>query len=1336
MKRFARWLIRTALILSALCVLLVMAGFLLIRTQWARNQIRMRIVSAVETATGGRMELKSFDFDPVTLSVTVKGFVLHGKEPDGAPLANVGEIRAGVRVVSFLSRKAYLESLEVDNPDVRIIIFPDGSNNIPGPKIPKPQGRSIFEQFVAISARHFVLKNGTFTYDNRKVPIELSADNLKINFGWESDGPRYRGVVSAEPFHFRWPKVAPLDFDTRVELTMDKIGLQFQHAQARRGTSLLQATGWMKDYRSPKLNLNVEGRFAMAEWAKEMHLPVEPTGNSRFQGRFTYGDGMYVLTGPVHGQGLAVRQNGWSVDGIDVTADVRLEPEIVTFSKVHMSALEGDFEGSAAIRHWRGFEVRGAVSDLALEDIRRVEATARPVAWSSAISGPVQIDGLFAESGVRNFVIQSHLVFEPVDTKIPLEGTVNFRYQQEENQLSFESSYLNTPRTRVSFTGDVAKNMRVIVDTTDLNDFLPAAALVSDNPPQSLPVQLDGGSAHLDGQVSAPLHSPRLSGHVQLTKVVYEKQTIDSVAADVDVDAAQLAARNLSLQQAGSVVTGDLRMSLDGWRASEQSSIQAQVNLRQVSIDRLVQGRELPVPLHGTLSASGRVDGTLGAPAVSAKLNLSPITVDQEPFDSIRGNLVFNPGLIEFTDGEAVHRAGRIPFSARYVHPRDVWNSGHLTFDLSARNVQLALIQAVRATREDLDAKVDLQASGSIQIDKGQPHFQSIQGSAAVRQFSHSKTQIGGLNLELKTQGELVSAKATGDLLGSPIKGSGEWQIRGDAVGLGTLELGTLTISKVRQILTAAGFKRPIPLDGAFRGEIVFSGALLKPKTLRARANLSDLTLTPQAGNDQISPTVLQELTLRNNGPIVLEADQKGLEVVQAQLTGKDTNIQLSGNIATSTRNAWNIVLKGALNLGIFQNFVPGLRTSGAAIVNATVRGTLDQPLLGGRMEIKDATVIQRDIPNSIEKANGLVAFDRNRALLQNFTAQSGGGELKLNGFVTFPTGDEQITYRINGQLERIRIRYPEGASTTVNANLSLTGTADQSLLSGVVTVLRSGFTPRTDIGSLLLEPSKPVQSPISSAFLRGMQFDVRMVSAPNLVLETSLTRGLQTEVDLRVRGSPSKPTILGNVSVTQGELNFFGTTYHITRGTVSFFNAARIEPVLDLDLETSVRAITVSMNISGPIDKPNITYRSDPPLQPSDIIALLAVGRTPVSSTTVATPTNVGGTPNTFFAGTDTLLGQALSSSVSGRLQRFFGVSRVKIDPQLTGVESTPQARLTIEQQISRDITLTYVTNLTGTLQQLVQLQWDMRRNWSLIVVRDENGIAGADILYRRRIK
>jgi translocation and assembly module TamB len=86
--------------------------------------------------------------------------------------------------------------------------------------------------------------------------------------------------------------------------------------------------------------------------------------------------------------------------------------------------------------------------------------------------------------------------------------------------------------------------------------------------------------------------------------------------------------------------------------------------------------------------------------------------------------------------------------------------------------------------------------------------------------------------------------------------------------------------------------------------------------------------------------------------------------------------------------------------------------------------------------------------------------------------------------------------------------------------------------------------------------------------------------------------------------------------------------------------------------------------------------------------------------------------------------------------VEKFFGKSRIKIDPQMTGVENVPQARLTIEQSISRDVTLTLVTNLNRAQQQLVRLEWDISREWQLIMVRDENGVFGVDFAYRKRFK
>jgi translocation and assembly module TamB len=147
------------------------------------------------------------------------------------------------------------------------------------------------------------------------------------------------------------------------------------------------------------------------------------------------------------------------------------------------------------------------------------------------------------------------------------------------------------------------------------------------------------------------------------------------------------------------------------------------------------------------------------------------------------------------------------------------------------------------------------------------------------------------------------------------------------------------------------------------------------------------------------------------------------------------------------------------------------------------------------------------------------------------------------------------------------------------------------------------------------------------------------------------------------------------------------------------------------------------------------MTPRSDPPLQFSEIVALLATGRTPTSDPSLLMQqTN---SPQSWQQmGASALLGQAIANPVAGRLQRFFGVSKLKIDPSLTGVENNPQARLTLEQQVTPNITFTYITNVTSSNPQVVQVEWAFNRNWSVVALREENGLFGLDFFFKKRFQ
>ena len=251
---------------------------------------------------------------------------------------------------------------------------------------------------------------------------------------------------------------------------------------------------------------------------------------------------------------------------------------------------------------------------------------------------------------------------------------------------------------------------------------------------------------------------------------------------------------------------------------------------------------------------------------------------------------------------------------------------------------------------------------------------------------------------------------------------------------------------------------------------------------------------------------------------------------------------------------------------------------------------------------------------------------------MQNLTAQSGGGEIQFESgsFVGFRGA--ALVYRLQAAAHNVRYRSGDGVSLTMDGSMALVGTSENSVLSGSVSVTRAVFNPRADLGAMLASTAKPVAENNPNDYLSGVQFDVHVVTAKTLEVETSLTRNIQADADVRLRGTPDRPVLLGQITVNSGQMEFFGNKYSINRGEITFDNPAKIEPNINMDLSTVVRGITVDITFWGPLNKLNFSYRSDPPLQASDIIALLAVGRTPAAAGPLASPQAVNNLNSSYL--------------------------------------------------------------------------------------------------------
>jgi len=363
---------------------------------------------------------------------------------------------------------------------------------------------------------------------------------------------------------------------------------------------------------------------------------------------------------------------------------------------------------------------------------------------------------------------------------------------------------------------------------------------------------------------------------------------------------------------------------------------------------------------------------------------------------------------------------------------------------------------------------------------------------------------------------------------------------------------------------------------------------------------------------------------------------------------------------------------------------------------------------------------------------NGSLVFNKNRLQIENLVAHSGGGTITLTGGATTYAG--QINFDFGVHAADVRLRYPPGVSSTANADLRFYGMRESSTLAGDFTITKLAITPGFDFAAYASSSPESVVVPPATSWLYRIKLDVHVLTTPDLQMQTAIAR-LSGDADLRVRGTAAKPAVLGRVEVLEGEVNFNGAKYRLERGEVSFSSPVGIRPVLDLQATTRVRDYDITVSVNGDTSKPlGVKYRSDPPLPEADIVALLAVGQTREQSAQLAQ------TSSTAFSQTasNLILSEALNATVSNRVQKLFGVSKIKIDPQGLSTETNPTRgpQVTIEQQISNMFTLTYSQNVSQASQQIIQGEYYLRKNVSIVGTRDQNGVVSFDVIIRQRKK
>jgi translocation and assembly module TamB len=1372
-----------------LAIVVSLAWYL--RSPSFENYVRRKLIASLEESTGGRVEMAAFHWNLSQLAFEADGLTIHGLEPAGeSPYVHVDRALVRLRIISLLERQVSLEQVALWAPVFHLIVNPDGSTNAPEPKIKPDHPKTPVQQLFDLAIARVDVHDGMLLLNQHKLALDFSLNQVVAAMNYDRRAQRYDGSVQVGKMDAKYQDLRDVAAQADVQFSLWHNQAEIKALKFTSEGSSLEIAGKVTDFESPQVNLTYSSTIDVAQMGAVTRVYQLRGGTIALDGSGSYSDAAgYASTGRI-----AVRDFDYLADDITLrkatlNSNFALANNNLSMSRIAARLLGGMLTGDAEVKNlWPNnltpiaptpaepiglngkkvsrntSQVHGTpaavksvsaypeeglarlrVNGLSLNElVHMASSRALPLDKLNAVgsvSGSVNVTwkhvlaDAFADLALD---ISSPAQLSNASNQLPLSGQVNGRYGARSGSIELSALSLSTPRTHLDATGTLGATsaaLKLNANTTSLTEFAPMLAAMGNAPP---PIEL-AGAARFSGTLSGRLRTPQIAGHLQATNFNYiytpapetpaqhappapakhkslfhfasnaappppqpvaqpRRIHIDQFSGDVQYSQSEVALHHTVVQEGTAQLTVDGSAALDRGNFTDTSQFQVQAAMHDADIAELERALGYDYPVGGKLNFTLHATGTAADPHGQGQISIKDGQAHGRPIRSLTAKIAFaNHGVeLDAIHLQAAH--GTVSGEAAYnLRSHDV------KLDLTGQSIDLAQIPEVQQPRLHIAGVANFTVKGSGTRD--QP---VINGRFQLGSLKLNGDSVGNITAEAVTRGRQLTLTARSNFPNASLTLDGTVQLQGDMPASATLRFAHLDVNPFLPETMRNEVTRQASLDG--EGQL--TGPLKQPHLLHASLTIQQFSVE------------VEHIPIKSDGPIELSLANEIVTVQRCAMTSEQNRLTLTGTASFQGDRPLNLSADGSLNLKLAETVNPDLTSYGSANLNVKVGGTMSAPVLSGRAEVVHAGLSTIDLPVGLGDVNGSLVFNRDRLEVENVTGRMGGGHVKFGGFVTFgPT----IAFNLTADGNDIRFRY-SGISVTSDQALQLNGTLQNASLTGTITVTRFAQIPSNDLQFLLAQATAPPRIPNPSSPLNNLHLEVRVLSTPALTVQTSLAK-LSGDIDLHLRGTAARPVLLGRVNIAEGDIKVGGTKFHLERADITFLNPVVIDPVLDVEATTQVRDYDITIGLHGTMERLNTTYRSDPPLSSDDIISLLAFGSTQ-SGNQLGSSTSPGFAESASGA----LLSSALNQAVSNRISKLFGASSIRINPSFGGAQNDPNARVTIEQQVTNNITLTYVTDLARSGQEVIQFEYNINSEYSVQGLRDENGVVSFDLLIRKR--
>lgn len=1310
-----RWFHGLSAVLAILFACIV-AVFLAFETGIVEHWVRQVFVQQLEQHTGARVELGAFHLHTWRLRVEMEELTLHGLEPAGStPLFHAADVHLQIHVLSFWGKQFVVDELLIDHPQVAVKFDQNGHSNLPAPKL-QATHRPWRETLFHLRIGHLTLRDGIASLNDRRYPLALHGQDLEFLLHYDSPPSGDDSYVG----NFKWKQVelaerrdVPFRFDISAKFTLHRNTFELDELVWKLPHSELNLRAELPSFARPDWNLRYRGRLSLADVRVIFRQPSTPDGLAEFSGQARYASGEWTGNGHYTGREIAMPYQWFHSRGMEAWGDYEIARQRLVVPKFGIHALAGAVNGRLemdfkTLAFRTETQLRGVSLAAAFDAVNNRNFPVDTFHWD----GRIDIDSVNTwQANFRHFHSKGESRWSPPDAlapaTLPVSARITYDYSEDTQIVALSHSEIMTPKTHLEFDGFLGAKDSALALNLHTDELLGWDDFINDlRGVDVLPTRVIG-VADWRGRVLGPLGGPTFTGHLHAQQARYDNLYWDDIEGDLDYSPDAFRLANTVVRRGQTSADIDVWLKLDGaWAFPPQSPWTVSAQLKHAPTGDVQEIFGTDYPITGFLSGTFQGSGTRMAPIMDGNFTLEEAELKGFRFDRLSGQLHLAHDEYRLSHAELRKETGRVGGEFLYRPVEE-----EVEFNLKGAGIPLAKFSALQVPA--------LPVTGLLEFDaRGSGPLRALLAEADLRlvNLQIGSDLQGDFRGHLSSDGQNARISLASEMTRGTLAGQINIGLAGDNPISGNISIKEFDLDA---FIIAGLHLKQLTGHSSVDGEFAISGALRQPETIEVKADIQKISFN------------YDFVQLQNDGPIYLFYRRNEVRVEQAHLHGPSTDFTLVGGARFDRDRALHFALQGIVNIKFVNRIVPDLHAQGQANVNILIEGTAARPRITGRANVKDASANYSDFPVGLSHVSGEFVFDRSRLLFERVTAQAGGGQLTLNGSVSY--GEGPVRYEISVATTTVRIRYPAGMSWLAGGNLQLSGTSEAAILSGRVEVKRILLAEGVDVASFFANAADTTATPAStSSFMRNLTFDIVGNTSPGARIEWT---GAQVDIegDVRLRGTWDRPILLGHIHLLGGQMAFRGNNFTLTRGDINFANPFQLDPELNVEATSVISQYQVTINFSGKASKLALNYRSDPPLPDADIIALLALGSTGEESALRSQATS------SQNYGATALLSEAISSGLGGRIEHLFGISHFRVDPFLSGTatESNAAARVTIQQQITRSLTVTYSTNAaTSNQYPLVQVEYAVRRDLSIIFLRDINGTYGFEVKFVKHFK